>query len=348
MASFEDWAGDFFTGDWKNAYEANPYLTLGIPGLALGGAAAGLGLFGGGAAGAGGGLFGGLFGGGEAAALGGAEAGGLLGGEAGAAALGTEVGAPALSGVESLLANPEALALQAGQPGAAGGEGAQAINALISGGSEAGAAPIAGGETAGLFHAGGAEGAAGTSGITGEGAGGGWLEKLGTGAMKAITNNPLGTAAAAGGLAMTMMPKPDDPKRAMLEQQAAQLGQQGAMLQQYLANGTLPPALKAQLDKATAAAKARIISNHAKNGMSTDPRSNSALAQELSSVETNAVAAMAQQQIEMMKTGLNETGLSSQLYQVLLKMDRQDNTDLMNAIGNFAAALGGGTMKKAA
>ena len=100
---------------------------------------------------------------------------------------------------------------------------------------------------------------------------------------------------------------------------------------------------QAKLDQATQAAKARIISNHAKNGMPTDPSQNSALAQELNSVDMNAVGAMAQAQIDMMKTGLSETGLSTQLYEMLVKMDRQNNTDLMNAISSFASALGGGS-----
>ena len=52
--------------------------------------------------------------------------------------------------------------------------------------------------------------------------------------------------------------------------------------------------------------------------------------------------AMASAQIDLMKTGLNETGLSTQLYETLVKLDQQNNQQLMSAISSFAAALGGG------
>lgn len=195
-----------------------------------------------------------------------------------------------------------------------------------------------GGGTGGLTDAGGA--AAKES----------FLSKLGTGAMDSLTKNPLGIAAAGIGLGMNMLKKPSMGANAdKLQAQAAQLGAQGQVLRDYLATGTLPPGLQAKLDQATQAAKARIIANHAKNGMNTDPAQNSALAQELNAVDINAVAAMADAQVKMLHEGINETGLSSQLYQALLKMDREDQHDLMNAIANFSAALGGAsTIKKAA
>ena len=172
---------------------------------------------------------------------------------------------------------------------------------------------------------------------------GGFWDSLTSGAMKQITNNPLGSAAAAAGLGMTLMGGKQGGAQGEMKSLAERLGQQGAWLQSYLQTGTLPPAMKASLDQATSAAKARVISNYARNGQSTDPSQNTALAQELNSVETNAVAAMAQAQIQMLNTGINETGLSSQLYQTLAQMDRADNANLMQSIANFAAALGGGT-----
>jgi hypothetical protein len=197
--------------------------------------------------------------------------------------------------------------------------------------------------------------AAGEAGFSpGTGAGGpekGFLSNVWEGGKASIAKNPLGIAAAGGGLALNMFKGNGiSPEQQKLKDQADQLGAQGKQLQSYLSSGTLPPAMKAQLDQATAAAKARIVSNHAKSGMPTDPSQNSALAQELNAVDMNAVSAMAAAQIDMMKTGLSETGLSSQLYQMLVKMDRQDNTDLMAAISSFAAAIGGGygSQKKAA
>jgi hypothetical protein len=152
-----------------------------------------------------------------------------------------------------------------------------------------------------------------------------------------------GVAAAGAGLGMNLLNRGQtDPNQAMLAQQAAQLGQSGQVLESYLKTGKLPPALQAQLDQAVAAEKARIVSGYAAKGMPTDPNQNSALAQDLNNVQTNAIAAMANVQVEMMNTGLKETGLSSQLYQMLTQLDLQQNKDLMSAISSFAAALGGG------
>jgi hypothetical protein len=133
-----------------------------------------------------------------------------------------------------------------------------------------------------------------------------------------------------------------DPNQSALQQQAGNLNAQGQQLQSYLQTGTLPPALQAQLNQATTAEKARIISGYASRGQPTDPNQNSALAQELNNVDTNAVAAMAQAQIQMLNTGLQETGLSTQLYETLVKLDQGQNDQLMKAISGFAAALGGG------
>jgi hypothetical protein len=133
-----------------------------------------------------------------------------------------------------------------------------------------------------------------------------------------------------------------DPNQQKLADMAQQLGSQGQVLESYLKTGKLPPALQAQLDQAKASEKARIISGYAQRGQPTDPRLNSALAQELNNVDTNAVAAMAQVQVQMLNTGLKETGMSMELYTMLTKMDEQQNQDLMKSIQNMAMALGGG------
>ena len=127
-----------------------------------------------------------------------------------------------------------------------------------------------------------------------------------------------------------------------LDALAGQLGSQGQVLESYLKTGKLPPALQAQLDQAKQSEKARIIAGAAARGQPTDPRMNSALAQELNNVDTNAIAAMAKVQVDMLNTGLKETGMSMELYQMLTKLDMQQNEDLMKSISSFAAALGGG------
>lgn len=325
-----DWAGNFFTGDWTNAYEESPMLTVGVP-AAL--ATAGFGA-------AGMGPLAGLFGAGEAATGAGVGLGEAAGG---GGFLESLFGGGGLEGTlgESLLSGGEGA-------GYAGG-GLQDLLGMGGGGwDEAGFAAFNPTDVGSAVQIGGGGGGTGTA----SGGSGNFLSGMLSGAKDQIMKNPLGSAAAAVGLGSAFMGGGTDnsPERQKLQSLAERLGPQGQQLMNYLSTGTLPPGLQAKLDQATSAAKARIISNHAKNGQSTDPSMNSALAQELNGVDINAVAAMAQSQIQMMETGLRETGLSSQLYEMLMKMDRQDNKDLMDSIAKFAAALGGssGSMKKAA
>src|ERR1700722_460669 len=192
------------------------------------------------------------------------------------------------------------------------------------------------------------------------GGGGGFWSDLISGAEKSVTKNPLGIAAAAGGLGLSFLRgNQTDPNQKALQGEAPALQAQGAaltasgqQLQTYLTNGTLPPALQSQVTSAVQAEKARIISNHAANGENTNPTQNSALAQELSQADINGLnlAGQLEQQLftsgtQLINTGLNETGLSTQLYEVLARMDQQDNKQLMQAIASMAAALGGGGAK---
>ena len=185
-----------------------------------------------------------------------------------------------------------------------------------------------------------------------------FLDKLVSGASNSLTKNPLGIAAAAGGLGLSFLNgSKENANQKVLTQEAPALAAQGAalsasgqQLQTYLTNGTLPPAMQSQVTTAVQAEKARIIQNHASNGENTNPTQNSALAQELSQADINGLnlAGQLEQQLftsgtQLLNTGLNETGLSTQLYESLAKMDQANNTQLMTAIASMAAALGGGT-----
>jgi hypothetical protein len=306
---------------------------LATGGLALGGL--GGGLFGGAdAAAGGGGLFSGLFGGGDAAAA-------AAGGDAfdiGAATQGSDI-------ATGIAANP---AYGGGSLGAAGDIGATGVQGAVGGGAGVDAtAGLPGGAydiSAASEGSGIAQGIAANPAYSGPPSGGFWntLTSPSQWTLGGV-GKVAGVAAAGAGLGMDVLNRNQmDPNQAMLAQQAAQLGQSGQVLESYLKTGKLPPALQAQLDQAVAAEKARIVSGYAAKGMPTDPNQNSALAQDLNNVQTNAIAAMANVQVEMMNTGLKETGLSSQLYQMLTQLDLQQNKDLMSAISSFAAALGGG------
>lgn len=169
-----------------------------------------------------------------------------------------------------------------------------------------------------------------------------FLDRLGTGAIDSITKNPIGTALAAGGLGYSMLqgqarPEGTDQLRASAQTLSAQADQ----MRSYLQSGTLPPGVKASVDQASAAARARIIAGYAGRGLPTDPVKNSALAQELSAVDTNAAIATAQIGQQLLTTGISEAGLADQLYESLVKIDQTQTANTGKAIANFASALGG-------
>lgn len=172
------------------------------------------------------------------------------------------------------------------------------------------------------------------------------LESLVSGIGKSVAGNPLGVLGA-GAMAYNAY----EAKKALanipslgtlapkLQAQADQLNAQGQQLASYLTSGSLPPGLKTSLDEATKAAKATIISNFASRGMSTDPSKNSVLAQELAAVDTQAVISTAQIGQQLLQTGVNESGMASDLYKTLASIDQSQNAQIQQSIANFAAAL---------
>jgi hypothetical protein len=170
-----------------------------------------------------------------------------------------------------------------------------------------------------------------------------FLSRLGTGAVKSITNNPLGIAAGAAGLGYSMLQGQKQlPEQKQLAAEAAPLTAQGQQFMQYLQSGTLPAGMQAAVDRAKASARATIIANHAKNHESTDPTQNSALAQELAQVDQNTLITIAQQGQTLFQAGLSEAQLSSQILQGLLQVDQQQTAAMGKAIANFASSLAGG------
>jgi hypothetical protein len=194
-----------------------------------------------------------------------------------------------------------------------------------------------------------------TGGASGSG---GFLNSLISGASNSITKNPLGIAVAGGALGYDILK--GNPNTAAenqlnadaqnLQGQGAQLTGVGQQLTSYLQNGTLPPGQQAAVTQAVQAQKARIIANAAANGQNTNPTQNSALAQDLAAADMQGLATagqletqLAQTGTQLISTGLNATGLSSQIYEALVKIDQTNNNQLMTAIASMAAALGGGT-----
>lgn len=155
--------------------------------------------------------------------------------------------------------------------------------------------------------------------------------------------NPLGAAIGAAGLGYAALQGQKAPKFSpQLQAQADALSAQGKQLMSYLQSGNLPPGLQASLTQATSAAKAKIISNFASQGLNTDPNQNSALAAELAAVDQQALISTAQIGQQLMQTGIQESGLSSDLYKTLANIDQTQTASIGKAIASFASALSGG------
>ena len=153
----------------------------------------------------------------------------------------------------------------------------------------------------------------------------------------------LGAAIGAGGLAYSVLSGQKQSQYAKdMSAQADALSGQGKQLLSYLQSGNLPPGLQASLTQATSAAKAKIISNFAGQGLNTDPSKNSALAAELAAVDQQALISTAQIGQQLFTSGIQETGLSSDLYKTLAGIDQTQTANIGKAIANFASSLSGG------
>lgn len=159
-----------------------------------------------------------------------------------------------------------------------------------------------------------------------------------SGAGNIITSNP-GAAISAAGLGISALEgeKSAEGER-QLKQEASNLAGQGQQLSGYLQSGTLPPGLQAGINQATDAAKATIRSQYASKGMS----GSSAEQQDLAAVDQRAQAEGAQMAMQLLQTGISETGMASQLYQALMGESLKSDSSLGSAISNFASAAAGG------
>lgn len=153
-----------------------------------------------------------------------------------------------------------------------------------------------------------------------------------------LTSNP-GALISGAGLGLDVLKgNKESGAEKNLKEEASQLGQQGSQLEGYLQSGTLPPGLKSGIDQATASAKATIRSRYASMGLS----GSSAEQQELGAVDQRAQEQAAQLGMQLLNTGIGETGMASQLYQTLLGDSLKNDSGLSTAISNFASAAAGG------
>jgi hypothetical protein len=141
------------------------------------------------------------------------------------------------------------------------------------------------------------------------------------------------------------------------EQAAAQpLLSQGNTLISYLTTNSLPPQFQTQIQQNVAAAKAQIAQGYATRGMSTNPSQNSALAQDLANVDTQATSLQAnleqtlatagtqltQQTNALLQSGVSATELSARIPIMVQELNAQLGQQTAQAISSFASAFGGG------
>lgn len=178
---------------------------------------------------------------------------------------------------------------------------------------------------------------------SGGGDNGGLLDKLVKGAGDSVTKNPLGAALSAGGLGYQILQgQQQSGANQTIADQANSLNAQGKQLAAYLQSGDLPPGLKASLSQATEGAKAKVIQNFANQGLSTDPTKNSALQQQLAAIDQQAIISTAQIGQQLLTTGINESGMASDLYKKLSDIDATQTAAIGKAIASMASALNGG------
>lgn len=182
------------------------------------------------------------------------------------------------------------------------------------------------------------------------------LGKAGGGAIKSLTDNPLGVALGAGGLGYNIYAgQKQTANQQALAADASKatansdsLVNQGQALQQYLTTGKLPDAYEQQVNNAINDAKTRAISNAAAQGQPTDPTKNTALAQTLAGIDnqrpgmvSSIAEKLASSGATLISAGQSVAGLSGQLYQGLVANDTAAAKNTGAAIASLAAALNG-------
>lgn len=123
----------------------------------------------------------------------------------------------------------------------------------------------------------------------------------------------------------------------LLEQQAAQLSQQGNQLTNTLNTGKLPEGIQQNFDTALQDAITSIKSKYASLGLSGSTQES----QEIQSANERVKGLQAQQLESLATQGLNMTNSSSDLYKNIMQTNINSNADLSSAIAAAVGSLGG-------
>lgn len=154
----------------------------------------------------------------------------------------------------------------------------------------------------------------------------------------ALLNNLGPIISGAGLLTAANKSTQDLPQQTPLVGQAQQLGTQGQQLLNNLNTGQLPPGADTALNLALHDEQARIRSQYASMGLSGSTME----AQALNDASQRAEAQKFNQIQQLVQTGLNETQLSSQIYQALQGAQVGQTKEFDDALSQFIAAMAGG------
>lgn len=187
----------------------------------------------------------------------------------------------------------------------------------------------------------------------------GTLDAVKAGGLGGLGNvSPLGlagAAAAGGGLLYDLFkgnqPTPAESQLGIEQANFGTTGQSlvgtGQGLQSYLEQGTLPPAIQAQLELKQNAAKAALVQGAASKGQNPTALGNSGLSQDISSLDLQTLATKGtlEEQLFQAGTGLIQQGATflndqANINTTLAKIQEQQEADTTQAIMSFAKALG--------
>jgi hypothetical protein len=153
------------------------------------------------------------------------------------------------------------------------------------------------------------------------------------------TGKLAGAGASALGLGYNLLKGDTIPGLSNIENLAKSSAAQGSILQGYLQNGTLPPAVQASINAATQSGATAIKAKYA--GMGVAPGS-SAEVEDIARLNQQAVIQGATLADQLLQQGISETNLSGELYGQLVQANTALNQQTGSAISSLASALAGG------
>jgi hypothetical protein len=152
-----------------------------------------------------------------------------------------------------------------------------------------------------------------------------------------LTSNP-GVLVGAGALGLDALKQGQPlPDATQLNKIGAQTQAEGNQLASYLSTGTLPPGAQESVNLATTAAKAQVRSTAAQLGLSGSTWE----ADRMSQIDQAASAQGEQIAQQLLTQGANYTGISTGVFENLMKSTLTQDEDFQKALATFSAGLAG-------